>query len=85
LAIVDAMSTVKELVLSPEGIVFEPLGVVVAGVDDVDDPQAAAVRLTTAARPTQPTGLSERERRPPLLLLRRSILKNPFAFMNAPE
>src|SRR5215469_1116869 len=42
-AIVDAMSTVKELVLSPAGIVFAPLD-----VDDVDDepddPQPAAAR-----------------------------------------
>src|SRR5258708_825167 len=50
--IVDAMSTLKELMLSPFGIVFEPLDV---DVDGADDPQAAAVMLTTAARPTQPT------------------------------
>jgi hypothetical protein len=70
--IVDAMSTVKELVLSPFGIVFEPLG---ALVDGADDPQAAAVKATTAPRPTQLTGRSERDRRPPLLLV---IPQNPF-------
>ena len=58
--IVDAMSTVKELVLSPDGTVAEPLA---AGADDepaagaaaldeldeVDELQAAAARATTAA------------------------------------
>jgi len=76
------MSTVKELVLSPFGIVFEPLEVV--DVDGVDDPQAAAARLTTAARLNQPTGRSERERRPPVLLLLRST-KTPFTFLYTPE
>jgi hypothetical protein len=51
LDIVDAMSTVKELMLS-DGIVFEPLG---AAPDEFDDEQAAATRLTAATRPTQPT------------------------------
>jgi hypothetical protein len=52
--IVEEMSTVNELMLSPFGILFEPLG-----PDDVDvvldEEHAAATRLTTAARPTQPT------------------------------
>jgi len=68
--------------LSPFGIVFEPLDVL---VDGDDDPQAAAVRPTTAARLTQPTGRNKRERRPPLLLLVRSIPKTSFAFLNTPE
>src|SRR5580658_6544217 len=51
--IVDAMSTVKELMLSPDGIVFEPLAVVVDDEDDEDEEQAAAVMAMTA-RPTQP-------------------------------
>src|SRR5499425_3472314 len=46
LDIVDAMSTVKELMLSPVGIVFEPD----ADVDEPDDPQPAAIRPATAAR-----------------------------------
>jgi hypothetical protein len=68
--IVDAMSTVKELMLSPEGIVAEPL---VAGLDDVpaldedagvddagavvvdeDDEQPAATMAVTAATATKP-------------------------------
>src|SRR5215469_11691224 len=75
LDIVDAMSTVNELVLRPFGIVFEPLD---ALDEDDDDPQAAAVRVTTAARLTQPTGRVKRERRAPLLLLLGSIPQNPF-------
>src|SRR5579863_3482972 len=59
LAIVDAMSTLKELVVSPAGILFEPSDVVV-GVDEDDDPQPAAIRPAAAARLTQPT----RPRRP---------------------
>jgi hypothetical protein len=51
LDISDAMLTVKELMLSPFGIVFEPLG----ADDDVDDPQAAAVSATSAPRPTHAT------------------------------
>src|SRR5215469_9499962 len=75
LFIVDAMSTLKELVLSPAGIVFEPLAV--GGVvDEADDPQPAAARPRTAARPTQPT---RRERRTPSLLLPSRILRTPFA------
>jgi hypothetical protein len=75
LDIVDAMLTEKELMLSPFGIVFEPPP---DDVDDgLDDPHAAAARLTTAARLTQPTPRKrrsvprpcEREGRPPLLLL----------------
>jgi hypothetical protein len=57
LDIVEATSTVKELMLSPDGTLFEPLGVV---VDEDDDPQPAAIRLATAATPTPPT---QRERR----------------------
>jgi hypothetical protein len=75
LDIVDAMLALKELMLS-DGTVFEPLG----ADDEFDDEQAAATRLTTAAKPTQPTRRErrkvpwpcERERRPsPLLLLNR--------------
>jgi hypothetical protein len=70
--IVDAMLTVKELMLSPEGIVPEPLeagldevaaaaGVDAAGADeDVDDEQPAATTAVTAATATQPN----RGRRP---------------------
>jgi hypothetical protein len=61
LDIVGPMLTVKELMLT-FGIVFEPLG----ADDEDDDPQPAAIRATTAARPTQPT---RRERQPPSLLL----------------
>src|SRR5215467_6026933 len=71
LDIVGPMFTVKELMLTL-GIVFEPLG---ADDEDPDDPQPAAIRLATAARPTQPTRRErrnvppcERERRPPSLL-----------------
>jgi hypothetical protein len=67
--IVDEMSTVKELMLSPDGTVAEPL---VAGLDEVpalgedaadaaddevvdgDDEQPAATRAATAATATQP-------------------------------
>jgi hypothetical protein len=63
--IVEAMSTVKELMLSPEGTVAEPP---VAGLDEVpalteaagdagvvdeDDEQPAATMATTAATATQ--------------------------------
>jgi hypothetical protein len=64
--ITDATSVLKELMLSPEGTVFDPLAA--DPPDDPEDPQAAAARLTTAARLTQATGRSERERRPPLLI-----------------
>src|SRR5215471_18392664 len=60
LFIVDAMSTVKEPMLSPAGTVFEPLVVGDDVVDEPDDPQPAAARPRTAAIPTQPTA---RERR----------------------
>jgi hypothetical protein len=62
---VDAMSTVKELMLSPEGTVAEPLE---AGLDEVaaadagavvdedeDDEQPAATMATTAATATRPS------------------------------
>ena len=65
--IVDAMSTVKELMLSPAGTVAEPLaagldevaarrcaGAVDAGVVDEDDEQPAATMATTAATATKP-------------------------------
>jgi hypothetical protein len=76
--IVDAMSTVKELVLRPDGIVFEPLDVVVDEDEDEDELlQAAAARHKAAARPTQPSRRErlngpwpcERESQPPSLLL----------------
>jgi hypothetical protein len=53
------MSTVKELMLSPAGIVFEPLGAVVDEPDEPDE-QPAAVRATTA-RPAQPTRRKRRD------------------------
>jgi hypothetical protein len=53
LDIVAAMLTVKELMLSPAGILFEPLEDDV--VDGLDDPQPAATSPATAARLTQPT------------------------------
>ena len=64
--IVDAMSTVKELMLSPEGTVAEPLaagadevaaadaGAVVDAVGDEDDEHPAATMATTAAAATRP-------------------------------
>src|SRR5262252_6547413 len=72
LDIVGPMFTVKELMVT-FGIVLEPLG----ADDEDDDPQPAAIRLATAARPTQPARRErrnvpppcERERRPPSLLL----------------
>src|SRR5215471_19761181 len=51
LAIVDEMSTVKELMLSPDGIVLEPA---VVPLDDDDDPQPAAVRPATVTRAIAP-------------------------------
>jgi hypothetical protein len=53
--IVDAMSTVKELMLSPDGIVFEPLEVVVDDDDDEDDDEQPAAAMATTARPTKLT------------------------------
>jgi hypothetical protein len=41
------MSTVKELVLSPDGIAAEPLGVVPPDVGELDDEQPVAARVTT--------------------------------------
>jgi hypothetical protein len=75
LDIVGPTFTVKEVMLTL-GIVLEPLGVDDED-DEPDDPQPAAIRLATTARPTQPTRPerpnvpppSERERRPPSLLL----------------
>src|SRR5215470_6145747 len=82
--IVDATSTVKELMLSPAGILFEPPEVV---VDEPDDPQPAAIKPATAARLTQPTRPKrpsvpwpcERECRPPSPLLSSRISHTPFA------
>src|SRR5215472_18385676 len=71
LDIVGPMFTVKELMLT-FGIVLEPLG----AVDEDDDPQPAAIRPTTAAKPTQPT---RRERQPPSFLLPNLIPHTPFA------
>jgi hypothetical protein len=60
--IVDAMSTVKELVPSPDGTAAEPLDAVAdepdEDVDELDEPdelQAAAVRVRIAARPAKPS------------------------------
>src|SRR5215469_490114 len=81
--ITDSTLVEKELMLSPEGTVLEPLPD--EPDDPPDDPQAAAVRLTTAAKPTKPTARRlymawpcARERRPPSLLLI-SIPHTPFA------
>jgi hypothetical protein len=58
------MLTVKELMLSPDGTVFEPLGADDAVDDEPDDPQPAAIRPTAVAKATQPS----RPKRPlPLL------------------
>jgi len=54
LDIVDAMLTLKELMLSPAGILFDPLDDDDV-VDGLDDPQPAATSPATAARLTQPT------------------------------
>jgi hypothetical protein len=65
--IVDAMSTVKELMLSPAGTVAEPPpadalddalveAAALDELDELDDEQPAATRATAAAvSPTQPT------------------------------
>jgi hypothetical protein len=77
--IVDAMSTVKELMPSPVGTVAEPLDVAddeVAGVDEdgvvvgdevVDDEQPAAAReaASAAVSPTQPSRRTPRDVRLP--------------------
>src|SRR5215475_15728825 len=62
LDIVGPMFTVKELMLTG-GIVLEPLGA--DDEEDPDDPQPAAIRPTTAARPTQPTRRERRNVPPP--------------------
>jgi hypothetical protein len=84
--IVDAMSTVKELMLSPEGTVAELVAgldevAADAGVDDAaagadeddDDEQPAATTAVTAATATQPN----RGRRP-LCPLLSSTIPDPF-------
>src|SRR5215831_19333640 len=76
LDIVGPMSTVKESMLSPDGIVLEPAAADDVVDDEPDDPQPAAARPRAAARATQPT---RRERRPPCLLLPSRILQTPFA------
>jgi hypothetical protein len=53
--IVAARSTVKELMLSPDGIVFEPLVVVVDDDEDDDEDEQPAAPMATTARPTKPT------------------------------
>jgi hypothetical protein len=50
----DAMLTVNELMLSPDGMVFEPCATLEVDVLD-DDPQPEATRPTTAARLNKPT------------------------------
>jgi hypothetical protein len=91
--IVEAMSTVKELMLSPAGIVFEPL---VAGVDEVDatgvdvdvdvdvdedvdddDEQPAAARAI--ASDPMASQLSRLKRRPTPLLLPNRMPYTPLA------
>src|ERR1700722_12629679 len=79
--IVDSRLTVKELIPSPLGIVFEPLDAPDPDEGD-DDPQPAATKATAATRLTPATGRSERERQPPLFLLR-SRMHDPF-HPNAP-
>src|SRR6516162_5515928 len=82
-AIVGPTLTVKELMLTC-GIVFEPLAA--AGVVVDDDEQPAAIKLATAAKPTQPTRPKrpslpwpcEREGRPPIPLLPSRITNAPF-------
>ena len=84
------MSTVKELVLSPDGIALEPLAaadaddvaeadVVGVELDELDelgeDEQPAAAKATIAATPTQ---RSRGKRLPPSLLLL-SRIPTPFA------
>src|SRR5215472_3156159 len=78
-AIVGPTLTVKELMVTC-GIVFEPLA---AAVVDDDDEQPAAIRLATAAKPTQPRRPylpwpCEREGRPPLPLSPSCITHAPF-------
>jgi hypothetical protein len=60
--IVDARSTVNELMLNPAGILFEPF----AADPDPDpedefDEHAAATRHTAAVRPTQPAARKRRD------------------------
>jgi hypothetical protein len=85
--IVDAMSTVKELVLSPDGIVLEPLAAAdedvadaagVVALDELDelgeDEQPAAAKAATTATPAQ---RSRGKRLPPSLLL---LIRIPTPF-----
>jgi hypothetical protein len=82
--IVDARSTVKELMLSPDGIVFEPLEVVVDDDDDDDDDEQPAAPMATTDRPTRPTRRTRRNLSSPLLLIPKLIPHTPFAW-KAPE
>jgi hypothetical protein len=85
--IVDAMSTVKELMLSPDGIVLEPLEVVVDDDDDDDDDEQPADARATTASVTNPTLRKRRnapapcewECGPRSLLLSSPIPHTPFA------
>jgi hypothetical protein len=67
---------VEKLVMLMLGTLFEPP--LEEPDPEPDDPHAAAARLTTAARLTQATGRSERERTPRALLLLIPIPQNPF-------
>src|SRR5580693_4239927 len=77
LDISDAMSTLKELMLSPAGTVFEPLAAVPPDEPDEPDDEQPAASAATAATLTQPSRrerlsmpwLCERECQPPSLLL----------------
>lgn len=71
------MFTVKELMLSPDGTVAEPLDELAeldedVEPDELDEPDelhAAAVSARTAARPARPTRQKERELQAPVDLL----------------
>jgi hypothetical protein len=69
---------VEKLLMLMLGTLFEPPPEEPDPEPEPDDPHAAAARLTTAARLTKATGRSERERRPPSLLLLNPIPQNPF-------
>jgi hypothetical protein len=91
--IVDAMSTVKELMLSPDGIVLEPLEVVVDDDDDDDDDEQPADARATTASVTRLTRRKRRnvpwprewEGRPPSLLLPSLISPIPLSHGRHPN